>query len=66
MNGPMIQNKQEVIVPGRKLAVIKLTIDIDETMDGQVFEVKPNFLLTDEHPNLIVIPMLHQVGRGKT
>ena len=30
-------------------------------MDGQMFEVKPNFLLTNEHPNLVIMPMLHQV-----
>ena len=64
MDGPMIYNKQRVTVPGRKLAVIKVSIEIDKTMDGQMFEVKPNFLLTNEHPNLIIMPMLHQV-RGE-
>ena len=64
MDGPMIYNKQGVTVPGRKLAVIKVSIDIDETMDGQMFEVKPNFILTNEHPNLVIMPMLHQV-RGE-
>ena len=59
MDGPMVYNKHGVTVPGRKLAVIRATINIDETMDGQVFEVKPNFLVTNEHPNLIIIPMLH-------
>ena len=29
-----------------------------------MFEVKPNFLLTNEHPNLVIMPMLHQV-RGE-
>ena len=33
-------------------------------MDGQMFEVKPNFLLTNEHPNLVIVPMMHQV-RGE-
>ena len=64
MDGPMIYNKQGVTVPGRKLAVIKVSIEIDKTMDGQMFEVKPNFLLTNEHPNLVIMPMLHQV-RGE-
>ena len=61
MDGPMIYNKQGITVPGRRLAVIKVTIEIDEAMDGQMFEVKPNFLLTNEHPNLVIMPMLHQV-----
>ena len=30
-----------------------------------MFEVKPNFLLTNEHPNLVVIPMLHQAKEIK-
>ena len=64
MDGSMIYNKQGVTVPGRKLAVIKVSIDIDETMDGQMVEVKPHFLLTNEHPNLVIMPMLHQV-RGE-
>ena len=64
MDGPMIYNKQGVTVPGRKLAVIRVFIEIDKTMDGQMFEVKPNFLLTNEHPNLVIVPVLHQV-RGE-
>ena len=64
MDGPMIYNKQGVTVPGRKLAVIKVCIEIDKTMNGQMFEVKPKFLLTNEYPNLVIMPMLHQV-RGE-
>ena len=60
----MIYNKQGVTVPGRKLALIKVSIEIDKTMDGQMFEVKPNFLLTNEHPNLVIMSVLHQV-RGE-
>ena len=65
MDGPMIYNKLGITVPGRKLAVIKVSIEMDETMNGQMFEVKPNFLLTDDHPNLVIMPMLHQVTGEK-
>ena len=65
MDGPMIYNKQGITVPGRKLAVIKVSIEMDETINGQMFEVKPNFLLTSEHPNLVIMPILHQVTREK-
>ena len=64
MGGLKIYNQQGVTVPGRKLAVIKVSTEIDKTMDGQMLEVKPNFLLTNEHPNLVMVPMLHQV-RGE-
>ena len=65
MDGPMIYNKQGITVPGRKLAVIKVSIEMDEAMYDQMFEVKPNFLLTDEHPNIVIMPMLHQVTGEK-
>ena len=65
MDEPMIYNKQGITVPGRRLAVIKVFIEMDETMDGQMFEVKPIFLLTNELPNLIIMPMLHQVTGEK-
>ena len=61
MNGPMIYNKQGITIPGRRLAIIDVSIDIDELMDDQMFEVRPNFLLTSQHPNLVIIPMLYKV-----
>ena len=62
MNGPMIHNKQGIAIPGRGLVIIDVSVYIDiESMDDQMFEVKPNLLLTNEHPNLVVIPMLHKV-----
>ena len=61
IDGSMIHNKQAVIIPGRRLAIEDVSINIDKSMDDQMFEVKPNFLLTNEHPNLVIIPMLHKV-----
>ena len=61
INGPMIHNKQGLTIPGRRLAIIDVSIDIDKSMDDHMFEVRPNFLLTNEHPNLVMIPMLHKV-----
>ena len=46
IEGPMIHNKQGVIIPGRKLVIIDVSINIDEWMDEQIFEIRPNFLLT--------------------
>ena len=61
MNGPMIHNKQGITIPRRMLALINVSINVDESMDDQMFEVRPNFLLTSEHPNLVTIPMLHKI-----
>ena len=65
MNGPMIHNKQGLTIPGRRLAIINVSIDIDKSMNNQMFEVRPDFLLTNEHPNLVMIPMLHRVEEIK-
>ena len=65
INGPMIQNKQGITIPGKRLAIIDVSIDIDESMDDQMFEVRPNFLLSTEHPNLVIIPMLYKLKGTK-
>ena len=59
MKGPMIHNKQGIEIPGRSMAMIKISIDTREYPKDQVFEVKPNFLLNNEYPNLIIVPMMH-------
>ena len=44
--------------------MVNASINTGELLKDQVFEVKPNFLLTNEHPNLIVVPMLYNI-QGK-
>ena len=59
MKGPMIHNRQGVEIPERSLTMIKASTDTREFQKDQIFEVRPNFLLTNEHPNLIIVPMMH-------
>ena len=65
MKGPMIHNRQGINIPGRNLAVVSVLLDTKTLQENQVYEVKPNLLLTNEHPNLVVLPMLHVVQREK-
>ena len=65
MKGPMIHNRQGINIPGRNLAVVSVLLDTKALQENQVYEVKPNLLLTNEHPNLVVLPMLHVVQREK-
>ena len=65
MKGPMIHNKQGIKIPERSLAMIKTSTDTREWPKDQVFEVKPNFLLTNEHPNLMIVPMMHIMQEKK-
>ena len=44
--------------------MVNASVDAQEFLEDQIFEVKPNFVLTNEHPNLIMIPMLH-IAQGR-
>ena len=65
MKGPMIHNRQGINIPRRNLAVVSVLLDTKILQENQVYEVKPNPLLINEHPSLVVIPMLHVVQREK-
>ena len=65
MKGPMIHNRQGIHIPGRNLAMVSVMIDTKTLQENQVYEVNPNLLLTNEYPNLVVLPMLHVVQREK-
>ena len=56
IKGPMIHSRQGIDIPGRSLTMVNASIDTEELLKDQVFEVKPHFLLTNEHANLIVVP----------
>ena len=45
--------------------MVNASMDTGELLKDQVFEVKPNVLLPNEHPNLIVVPMLYNIQEKK-
>ena len=59
----MIHNRQGINIPGRNPAVVSVLLNTKTLQENQVYEVKPNLLLTNEHPNLFVLPMLHLVQK---
>ena len=61
----MIHNREGINIPGRNLAVVSVLLDTKALQENQVYEVKPNLLLTNEHPSLVVLPMLHLVQKEK-
>ena len=65
VKGPMIHNRQGIYIPGRNLAVVSVLLDAKALQENQVYEVKSNLLLTNEHPNLVILPMLHVVQKEK-
>ena len=61
----MIHNRQGINIPGRNLAVVSVLFNPKALQENRVYEIKPNVLLTNEHPNLIVLPMLHLIKKEK-
>ena len=53
-------------LPGRALAVIKVNTDLKPEQSEQMYEIEPNHFLTEEYPNLYIVPMIHNVDKHKT
>ena len=66
MSGPTLQTRQCINIPPRSLMVLNAKATIDKHMEGGVYKVVPNFLLSDEYPELVLIPTVHNVEITKT
>ena len=53
-------------LPGRTLAVIQVNTDLEPEQSGQIYEIKLNYFLIEEYPNLYIAPMIHNVDIHKT
>ena len=51
---------------GRALAIVYVNNNLKPEQSGQMYEIEPNYLLTEEYPNLYIIPMMHNVDVHKT
>ena len=51
---------------GRSLAVVYVNTNLKPEQSGQLYEIEPNYLLTEEYPNLYIIPMIHNVDIHRT
>ena len=61
MSGPTLQTRQCITIPSRSLMVLNAKSTIDKHMEGGLHKVVPNFLLSDEYPELVLIPTVHNV-----
>ena len=61
MSGPTLQTRQCIPIPSRSLMVLNAKATIDRHMEGGLHKVVPNFLLSDEYPELVLIPTIHNV-----
>ena len=66
MTGPTLQTRQHVDLPTQSLIVLNVKANISKEMEGGLFKVVPNFLLSGEYPELVLIPTIHNVEVTKT
>ena len=50
----------------RTLAIVHINNNLSPEQSGHLYEIEPNYLLTNEYPNLFIIPMIHNVDLHKT
>ena len=65
-NKPQLSLASSMTLPGRALAVVYVNNNLKSEQSGQMYEIEPNYLLTEEYPNLYIIPMMHNVDVHKT
>ena len=65
-NKPQISLANSMALPGRALSVIQVNTDLKPEQRGQIYEIKPNYFLTEQFPNLYIIPIIHNVDIHKT
>ena len=63
---PHLSLANSMTLPGRTLAVVHINNNLSPEQSGQLYEIEPNYLLTNEYPNLYIIPMIHNVDIHKT
>ena len=65
-NKPQLSLTNSLTLPGRTLAIIQVNNNLRPKQSGQMYEIESNYLLTEEYPNLYIIPMMHNVDVHKT
>ena len=63
---PQLSLTASMTLPGRALAVIQVNNDLESKQSEQIYEIEPNCFLTEEYPNLYIVPMIHNVDIHKT
>ena len=53
--------KGGVTIPPRNIAILNVVSNLEEEDTGQIFNIRPNNILSDEYPQLQIIPSIHKV-----
>ena len=63
---PQLSLTTSMTLPGRTLAIIQVNNDLEPKQSGQIYEIESNCFLTEEYPNLYIVPMIHNWDIHKT
>ena len=63
---PQVSLTHSVTIPGRTLAIVCVYNNLDPHLSGSLYEVEPNDALMDKHPNICIIPMIHNIDVPRT
>ena len=61
MNELALSLKGGVDIPPRAIAVLNVVSNLKKEDTGQIFNIRSNNLLSDEYPQLQIIPSIHKV-----
>ena len=56
---PHLSLTNSISLPGRTLAVVYVNNNLTQEQSGYLYDIGPNYLLTNEYPNLYIIPTIH-------
>ena len=63
---PQLSLTASMILPGRTLAIIHINNDLELKQSGQIYEIEPSCFLTEQYPNLYIVPMIYNMDIHKT
>ena len=63
---PHLSLANSILLPGRTLAVIHVNSNLSPEQNGHLYEIEPNYPPTNKHPNLYIVPVIHNVDLHKT
>ena len=61
MNELALSLKGGVNIPPRTITVLNVASNLEKEDMGQIFNIRPNNILSDEYPQLQIIPSIHKV-----
>ena len=60
-SSPQLKMKTTVLLPGRTWAVIQVNSNLVPEQSGQIYEIEPNMMLSENYLNVYIMPMIHNV-----